>query len=226
MFRDAVGRRRWQWARGFGILVAVSIGMGGCGGAVGKTAAVARMAVSAATRAATGSPTVAPVITAPYDPAPAEAAPMSGTTTAPIASSSRSASAPTLATPVAPAATTKSSGAGPATGSATGGTQGTPVKAAVVALRRQPTAAEVSQAIKAVHGLVPFFTPTAADVADVGNQVCTAFDQGKTFSQVKSKALDMVGAGSLGWLIPSSVPGDAVRTLVNLYCPAYASKVA
>jgi hypothetical protein len=92
-------------------------------------------------------------------------------------------------------------------------------------MRRTPSAAEMNQAIKAVHSLVPFFTPTAADVADAGNQVCTAFDQGKSFSQVKSKALDMVGAGSFSWLIPSSVAGDAVRTLVNLYCPAYASKL-
>jgi hypothetical protein len=89
--------------------------------------------------------------------------------------------------------------------------------------RRQPTATEIGQAIKAVHQLVPFFTPTAKQVARVGDQVCSALDQGMTFSQVKSKITAMLG--HLSWLLPSGVAAQGVRTVVNLYCPGYASKV-
>ncbi|MDQ6615475.1 MAG: hypothetical protein M3083_12200 [Actinomycetota bacterium] len=76
-----------------------------------------------------------------------------------------------------------------------------------------------------MHNLLPLFTPTPAQIATAGDQVCTALDQGKTFSQVKSAALNLVGAGSLSWLIPSSVPDTAIRTLVALYCPANTSKL-
>jgi hypothetical protein len=92
-----------------------------------------------------------------------------------------------------------------------------------VPARRTPTAAEVNEAIKAVHQLVPFFTPTAAQVARVGNQVCTAFDQGMTFAQVKSKVSAVLG--SLSWLVPPAIAAQGVRTTVSLYCPGYASKL-
>jgi hypothetical protein len=95
----------------------------------------------------------------------------------------------------------------------------------VAAPRRQPTSSEVAQAISAVHSLLPFFTPTPAQIASSGNQVCTSLDQGMTFSQVKAAALNLVGAGSIAWMIPTSVPDTAVRTLVALYCPANASKL-
>jgi hypothetical protein len=93
-----------------------------------------------------------------------------------------------------------------------------------LAPRRQPTAIEISQAIKAVHQLVPFFTPTATQVAHVGDQVCSALDQGMTFSQVKSKVTSLLGPFS--WLLPSNIATQGVRTVVALYCPGYASKVA
>jgi hypothetical protein len=97
--------------------------------------------------------------------------------------------------------------------------------ASTVSPRRQPTSAEVAQAIVAVHDLLPFFTPTADQIASVGNQVCTGLDQGTSFAQLKSQALDMVGAGSISWMIPSSVPEIAIRTVVALYCPNNASKL-
>jgi hypothetical protein len=83
----------------------------------------------------------------------------------------------------------------------------------------------VTQAISAVHTLLPFFTPSPAQIASAGNQVCTAFDQGQSLSRVESEALNLVGAGSIAFLIPSSVPQTAIQTLVALYCPGYASKV-
>jgi hypothetical protein len=74
-----------------------------------------------------------------------------------------------------------------------------------------------------VHHLVPFFTPTSQQVARVGNQVCTALDQGMTFAQVKSKVSAMLGSWS--WLVPTSIAAQGVRTIVGLYCPGYASKL-
>ncbi len=46
-----------------------------------------------------------------------------------------------------------------------------------------------------------------------------------SFTQVKNDALNLVGAGSIAWMIPTSVPDTAVRTLVALYCPTDASKL-
>jgi hypothetical protein len=97
--------------------------------------------------------------------------------------------------------------------------------AAGPAPRRQPTSDEVALAISAVHSVVPFYTPTADEIASVGNQVCTSLDQGTPFSQIEAQALDMVGAGSYSWMIPSSVPDVAIRTVVALYCPTNASKL-
>ena len=39
-----------------------------------------------------------------------------------------------------------------------------------------------------------FFQINAGHVAQVGNQVCTAFDQGQSFAQVKATGLSMVSA--------------------------------
>lgn len=91
---------------------------------------------------------------------------------------------------------------------------------------RQPSAAEVNEAISAVHSLVPFFTPTPTDIATTGIQVCTALNQGQSYAQVQADALDMVGAGSYASYIPSSVPAVAIQTLVALFCPANAAKLA
>jgi hypothetical protein len=100
---------------------------------------------------------------------------------------------------------------------------GAPAPVSTLAARRTPSAAEINQAIREVHQLVPFFTPTPKQVARVGDQVCTALDQGMTFAQVKSKISAMLGP--LSWLLPSAVAAQGVRTTVNLYCPGYASKL-
>jgi hypothetical protein len=137
-------------------------------------------------------------------------------TSGPATSTTRTPAAP--ATTAKPTTTTK----GPAPTAAT-----TPPPASTVPAfgsRRQPTAGEVAQAITAVHSLLPFFTPTPAQIAAAGNQVCTAFDQGQTLGQVESAALSMVGAGSIAWMIPASVPQVAIQTLVALYCPTYGPK--
>ncbi|HEX3542295.1 MAG TPA: hypothetical protein VHT75_17820 [Acidimicrobiales bacterium] len=164
----------------------------------------------------------------------------SGTTVAPPTLPTAAAGttpAPANTAPTGAAATGTTAGAGshgtPATASGTShpptaGTAAAPASAPTASTlppRTQPTAVQVKEAITAFQNAVPFFTPTAAQIADVGNQVCTDFDHGMTFAQITSKALDMVGAGALSFLIPASVPAQAVRTLVKLYCPGYAPRL-
>lgn len=166
--------------------------------------APATSSTTAAAAPSSSGTTVGPAT--PAAPGTTAKGPASTAARAPVAAS------PTPATSAAAATSTPSAAAkAPATSTA--------------APRRQPTAAELSQAISAVHSLLPFFTPTVAQLAAAGDQVCTALDQGVSFSQVKSQALNMVGAGSLAWMIPSSVPDTAVRTLVALYCPANAVRL-
>jgi len=99
------------------------------------------------------------------------------------------------------------------------------ISTSTIAPWRQPTTAEVDEAISAVHSLVPFFTPTPTQIADSGIQVCIAFDQGQSFSTVESDALNMIGASSYSWAIPQSAQVTAIETLVALYCPANAAKL-
>ena len=100
-----------------------------------------------------------------------------------------------------------------------------PVTVPALAARTVPSAAQVQSAIQGITGLVQlplFFQITPANVADVGNRVCTAFDQGQTFAQVKSTGLSMVSA----YVPVSDAAADyAVRKAVQLYCPGYASKL-
>ncbi len=100
-----------------------------------------------------------------------------------------------------------------------------PVLAAVP--RRTPSPAEVKQAIdelrSRVGGLLRFVSPTATQLHQGGDQVCTGFDNGQTFEQVRSAGLSS---------IPSSVKVSpenadwAVRKLVTLYCPGHAGKLS
>jgi hypothetical protein len=230
----------WNRARTIGFVAAAGIAVGGCGvgATVGRTAAVARLTVVAAAHAATGTTPTIPTFPAPVDAtnaatgasAPSAAANQSPAAAAPgaaLANRAPAGRAAAAATPASAARSAAGATGAASTGTASGAGSASGVSASAgLAPRRQPTAAQVAQVIAAVHSLVPFFTPSAADVADAGTKVCTAFDQGKSFSAVKSTALDLVGAGSYSWLVPPSVAASAVRSLVNLYCPAYAAKTA
>lgn len=91
--------------------------------------------------------------------------------------------------------------------------------------RRVPSASEVQAAIAALPQYVRTpFTPTAAQVAQIGDQVCSAFDQGQTFTQVKATGLSMVTQIPLTTILPGGADW-VVKTVVNLYCPGYASKL-
>ena len=97
-----------------------------------------------------------------------------------------------------------------------------PVAAAPTgAPRRQPTRAEVNRAIQGFQRYMEI-TPTYAQVDQVGNDVCTAFDQGQSFAQVKETGLRMVPS----YIEVSPAAADyVVRKAVELYCPAHAAKL-
>ena len=97
-----------------------------------------------------------------------------------------------------------------------------PVKVA----RRTPSTAEVNAAIsqlkQQVGGLLLLVSPTPAQIDQVGDQVCTAFDNGQTFAQVKATALSMIPPSVI---VTAATTEWAVRQAVTLYCPGHASKL-
>jgi hypothetical protein len=97
-----------------------------------------------------------------------------------------------------------------------------PVKVA----RRTPTAAEVETSIselkRQVGGLLLLVSPTPAQLAQAGDQVCTAFDNGQNFTQVKATGLTLIPASIT--VSPATVDW-AVRRGVALYCPGHAAKL-
>lgn len=222
MFEAQATSPAWlKGARALVVLVAVSVGIGACSGnSLRSTAAkaefVARVAETAASHAVSGNTTPQPAVAAPTGQSAASHA------TAPSPTASPSASTAPAAAPAS--GTTATSPTKPAL-TWTTGPSAIPKNLPYIAPRTHPTVAQVNQAIQEVNKLVPFFTPTPAQVAQVGNQVCTAFDQGQTAAEVDSQALNMVGAGSYSWAVPSSVPAQAVAVVVSLYCPGYTSKL-
>lgn len=164
--------------------------------------------------------------------APAKVAP--GTTTAPRpvvtapAVQVRAVTVATTAPATAPPATAPPTGAAPVQhpSPVVVAPHVTVPPAPAIAPRQQPSSTAVTQAIA---GLKPylhsFLSPSPAQVAQLGNDVCTAFDQGQTFSQVTTTVSQQVSQ------IPATTlaPGGAqyiVRTAVSLYCPGYSSKLA
>lgn len=102
-----------------------------------------------------------------------------------------------------------------------------PPSAPVQVPRRQPSAAEVEQAIAGlrpyVRSLFPV-SPTHAQVAELGNNICTAFDEGQSLDQVKATGAQLVKKVPFATLLPG---GDdyIIRTGVALYCPGHAAKL-
>jgi hypothetical protein len=88
-----------------------------------------------------------------------------------------------------------------------------------------PSAARVQQAISEVPNYVhSILSPSPAQVAQLGDKVCTMFDQGQTFAQVKATGLQMVTQIPLTTVLPGGADW-VVRTVVNLYCPGHSSKL-
>ncbi len=179
----------------------------------------------------------APIL--PQDPAPAAAAeavvqvvpvaaPPKASTTKPAAPAAAPRSAGAAATR-APARAAARSAPVPAPAAATGAVLPVPAAAPLVTRveRRTPSSTEIKDTIaelrSRVGGLLRFVSPTAAQLNQAGNQVCTGFDNGQSFEQVRAAGLSS---------IPSTVKVSpenadwAVRKLVTLYCPGHAPKLA
>ncbi len=132
---------------------------------------------------------------------------------------------PTTKAPAAAKTATKATTPAPAAAAAA-----TPVVTAppapVKVPRRTPSDAEVLPLIaelkRQIGGLAVLATITTAQIADAGNQICTAFDNGQSFTQVKSTGLTMIPPSIV--VKPATVDW-AVRQGVALYCPGHTSKL-
>jgi hypothetical protein len=92
--------------------------------------------------------------------------------------------------------------------------------------RAQPSIAAIEAAIQ---GLKPYLhtviTPSVAQVDEMGNEVCSAFDQGNTYSQVVAAVTQSLLA--LPWTEVLPGAGEyVVDTAVSLYCPGHGAKRA
>ncbi|MDQ6928372.1 MAG: DUF732 domain-containing protein, partial [Actinomycetota bacterium] len=91
--------------------------------------------------------------------------------------------------------------------------------------RVTPSSAQVQAAIQGFHQRIPLFSPTAAQVAQFGDQVCSAFDQGQSYAQVKATGLQMVT--QYPFVKITSADADwMIHTAVSMYCPGYAGKLS
>lgn len=124
---------------------------------------------------------------------------------------------PTTKAPAAKAAPTT---AGPAA-VAPAAAPAVPAKVA----RRVPTPAEVQGVVARLKKDIPilgFVAVAPAQIDQAGDQVCTAFDNGQTFAQVKATGLSMIPASIT---VPGATADWAVRQAVALYCPGHANKL-
>lgn len=93
--------------------------------------------------------------------------------------------------------------------------------------RRQPTSAEIDRAIAGlrpyVRSLLPI-NPTHAQVAELGDKICTAFDEGQSVAQVKATGAQLVKKVPFATLLQG---GDdyILRTGVVMYCPGHAPRL-
>ena len=93
------------------------------------------------------------------------------------------------------------------------------------AARTTPSASAVATAISGLKNYVHTpFSPNASQVAEFGDDVCSAFDAGKTYAAVKSEILAKVQ--QLPFTTVEAGAADyVVKTAVHLYCPGYASRL-
>ena len=80
--------------------------------------------------------------------------------------------------------------------------------------------AAIAELKSRVGGLAALATISEVQLADAGNQVCTAFDSGQTFTQVKATGLTMIPAYIT--VTPATVDW-AVHKDVAMYCPGHAT---
>ena len=101
----------------------------------------------------------------------------------------------------------------------------TPAPVSTAVPRRNPTSFEIFQALQQIQARVPMFQLTEAQARQFGDQVCTAFDQGASFAQVKAGVKAAVSQVPLVSVSDADVD-YAVRTAVKLFCPGHESKLS
>jgi len=210
--------------------VTLALGMAASAGAMPGLAAggpaptevVAQLAPAAAPAVVTLVDAAAPPPPAAVE-VPAPVAPPAAAAAKPVA-----ATAPTKKPPVAVSTNTQPQArpaVAPAPVAALAAAVPAPAAVATVA-RRTPSSEEIKSTIselkRQVGGLLRFVSPTADQINQAGDQVCTGFDNGETFAQVKATGLSMmpdsvdVSPATADW---------AVRQLVTMYCPGHADKL-
>ena len=87
--------------------------------------------------------------------------------------------------------------------------------------RVEPSRTALRAAIRELDARTNYFRPTENQVRDFSGQVCTAFDQGYAYPEVKAAVLD--SAKRAPYLGISTADADyAIRSSVQLFCPGYA----
>lgn len=93
------------------------------------------------------------------------------------------------------------------------------------ATRTTPTTSQVQAALQGLKKFVhSILSPTSSEVAEFGDLVCGAFDDGKSDSTIKSEILTKVKSIPLTTILPGAAD-YVVNTAVKLFCPGYTSKL-
>jgi hypothetical protein len=92
------------------------------------------------------------------------------------------------------------------------------------ATRTKPSASALASAVSGLKQYVhTIFSITSSEVAEFGNDVCSAFDQNESYPSVKSQITAKVK--QLPFTTVTAGAADyVVRTAVKLYCPGYTSR--
>ena len=95
-----------------------------------------------------------------------------------------------------------------------------------VAARTDPSPEQVAAAIAQVRERIKMtFVPNETHVRAFGDAACSAFDQGKTGSQVKDLVLQ--SASQLPAITVTPADADfAVGAAVQMFCPGYSNQLA
>lgn len=100
-------------------------------------------------------------------------------------------------------------------------TSPTTVPAAIL----QPPTAAVEQAIAGLAQYVRSpINPSVSEVNTLGDEVCTAFSQGATTSQIEAALVAKLGNIPFTTVLPGAST-YVVDTAVSLYCPSYSSRL-
>lgn len=215
----------FQNARRVHLLVGGAVGLNlvlGAGIAMGVMPRPVNTENAASVRSAAEVADPSPVATVPAVPA---AAPVDSTRVPPDTTAPTTA-APAPATTAAPKTTAAPTTAAPVTAAPTTAAATPPPTVAQPAAppRANPTDAQVLAAMQSLKAQIPLLPVNVAYGRQFGDAVCSAFDQGDNFTQVK--ALAMQAVSQIPFIKVSAANADfAVRTAVGLFCPAYSSKL-